>query len=406
MIDKDSTPEPAHRTGRTALASCCGTHALQDGLTSSIYVLLPVLAQTFGLGYAQVGFIRAVYSGAMSLMELPSGLLSERIGERALLTFGLCGAGVGYLLVSFASGFDMVLLAFFVAGFGAAFQHALSSSLISRSFEIGQRRVALGTYNASGDIGKLTATGIVSLLLGVGVGWQGVTGGLGVVALLAAGVLYVALRSAGLGMRPPVDTEKPVGRIRLLEGVRDRRGFATLMAIVFIDIAVQDGVLVFIAFLMIEKNVPTGLAALAIVLTLAGGVVGKFGGGLLTACLGVVRALLIAECLTAVALLAVLAAPTLLAYCLLPVLGVVLQGSSTITYGTVSDLVDPHRQARAFAVVYSFSAIASVTAPIAFGLLATVVGLTSTFLTMAAIVLLPIPLCLLLRPALSRAQTA
>lgn len=388
------------------LASCCGVHALQDGLTSSIYVLLPVLAQTFGLGYAQVGFIRAVYSGAMSLMELPSGLLSERVGERALLTFGLCGAGVGYLLVSFADDFHLVLLAFFVAGFGAAFQHALSSSLISRSFEIGQRRVALGTYNASGDVGKLTATGIVSLLLGVGVGWQGVTGGLGVVALLAAGVLYAALRSAGLGMRPPVESEKPVSRIRLLEGVRDRRGFATLMVIVFIDIAVQDGVLVFIAFLMIEKNVPTGLAALAIVLTLAGGVVGKFGGGVLTARLGVIRALLIAECLTAVALLAVLAAPTLLAYCLLPVLGVVLQGSSTITYGTVSDLVDPHRQARAFALMYSFSAIASVTAPIAFGLLATVVGLTSTFLTMAAIVLLPLPLCLLLRPALSRAQTA
>ncbi|GIS88434.1 MAG: hypothetical protein CM1200mP18_11440 [Gammaproteobacteria bacterium] len=43
-------------------------------------------------------------------------------------------------------------------------------------------------------------------------------------------------------------------------------------AIVFVDIAVQDGFLVFVAFLMIEKNVPASLAAFAVVATLAGGV--------------------------------------------------------------------------------------------------------------------------------------
>ncbi|MDH3412240.1 MAG: hypothetical protein OEM98_07130, partial [Gammaproteobacteria bacterium] len=71
------------RRGLT-LATCCGTHGLQDGLSASIYVLLPVLAQAFGLSYSQVGVIRAANNTAMSLFEIPSGMLSERLGERTL----------------------------------------------------------------------------------------------------------------------------------------------------------------------------------------------------------------------------------------------------------------------------------------------------------------------------------
>ena len=43
----------------------------------------------FGLGYAQVGVIRAVHGAAMWMLELPSGIISERFGERSLLAFGL-----------------------------------------------------------------------------------------------------------------------------------------------------------------------------------------------------------------------------------------------------------------------------------------------------------------------------
>ena len=47
----------------------------------------------------------------------------------------------------------------------------------------------------------------------------------------------------------------------------------------FVDTVVQDGFLVFVAFLMIEKNIPAGLAAFAVVATLAGGVIGKYACG-------------------------------------------------------------------------------------------------------------------------------
>ena len=138
-------------------------------------MLLPILAQNFSLGFSQIGFIKAAYTSAMWLLEIPAGILSERLGERRLLVLGIIGAGIGYFALSFTDGYYGVLLALFGAGCGAAFQHSLCSSLISRSFGEPERRIALGSYNASGDIGKLAFTLVASLLLGIGVGWQNIT---------------------------------------------------------------------------------------------------------------------------------------------------------------------------------------------------------------------------------------
>ena len=394
-------PDPRRKA---TLAACCGTHAVQDGLTTSINVLLPVLAQTFGLGYAQVGMIRAAHSAAMWVLELPSGMLSERFGQRSLLAFGLLCGGTGYLTVSMAGGFHGVLLGLCIAGCGAAFQHSLCSSLVSARFDGPARRTALGAYNASGDAGKLAFTGLLTLLLGAGVAWPGAAFGFGSLALAASAGLLLLLRAARAGEHDPRPGRR--GGMGAAEwGIRHPLGFVTLGGIVFLDTVVQDGFLVFIPFLMLEKGVPASLAGLGVVLTLAGGMAGKLGCGLLAARIGAVRALILVEVLCAAGIVAALLAPAALALCLLPVVGVVLQGSSTITYGTVADLVDERRHSRGFALVYTIVSGAGILGPISFGLLSDAHGLGAAMLAMAGIVLLPALLSLLLRGALRRLRS-
>ena len=392
------------RVRRLTLSTCCGIHVVQDGLIATMYVVFPLIAQTFGLSYAQVGVLRAVHTSAMSLLEIPSGLLAERCGERVLLSIGLGLAGLGYLSLSLAATMEAITASLLVAGIGAAFQHALSSSLISSSYVDGVPRRALGTYNSAGDVGKLLFTGAFSLILGFGLGWQQVVMGYGVIALLGGALVGVLLLWLGVG-RAQARSDGGAARARGW-GVRDRRAFGALTLIVFLDIGVQSGFLTFLAFLMLEKQVATGLAALAVVLTLAGGIVGKFGCGFLADRLGVRRSLIVVELATALALVAVAYAPALLTLCLLPLLGMVLQGSSSITYATVSDLVERHRHARAFAMVYSVSGAAAIAAPVAFGALGDRVGLVPTMLCMAIVVLLPIPLAYVLDrvPSVSTAR--
>jgi len=182
------------RQRKLTLVACCALHGIQDGLSAALFVILPTLAEVFGLNYAQVGVIRAVKNTAMSLFELPAGMLSERIGERGLLVFGLLCSGCGYLALSISPGVVAIALSLFVVGFGSAFQHALSSSIISKTFQGAGSRTALGTYNSSGDVGKLAFTAFYSLAIGIGIAWQGVVTGFGLIGVVGAAVLFFVLR--------------------------------------------------------------------------------------------------------------------------------------------------------------------------------------------------------------------
>lgn len=389
------------RRGLT-LATCCGAHAVQDGLTALLYVLLPVLAQAFGLTYAQVGVTRAASSSAMMFFEIPSGILSERIGERILLVFGLLCSGAGFLALTLAGSYVGVVAALVLAGGGAAFQHSLSSAIISKTFEGGRMRPALGAYNSSGDIGKLTFSAVFTLAIGFGISWQVAVAGLGSVAIITAIALFSVLNHLSVGARPMAATHKSHTKVWRDWGISDRTGFLALIVIVLLDTAVQAGFLTFLAFVIIEKQISANLAAFAVVLTLAGGVLGKFGCGFLAERLGLIRSLVLIECLTAAGIVTMLKATVLGAFILLPLVGAVLQGSSTITYGMVGDFTRSDRRSRGFAAIYSISTTAAILAPIALGFIGDHFGLSTVMMTLACVTLLPLLPCI----TLSRSLTA
>ena len=58
---------------------CGGAHALHDGLTDLLNVLYPLLQAQFGLSYAAIGALKAVYSGAMASGQIPSGWLAGNL---------------------------------------------------------------------------------------------------------------------------------------------------------------------------------------------------------------------------------------------------------------------------------------------------------------------------------------
>ena len=55
----------------------CGAHALHDGYTDLIYVMLPIWQAEFGLGYAELGLLRGVFAGTMAGFQIPAGLLAS-----------------------------------------------------------------------------------------------------------------------------------------------------------------------------------------------------------------------------------------------------------------------------------------------------------------------------------------
>ena len=139
---------------RPILASCSTAHAAHDGLAEALLVLLPLWAQAFGLSLTQTGALKSAFYAAMTVGQIPAGLLSERLGERRLLALGTLGTAVGWLLLAEADGFRALLLAVLAAGIGSSVQHPLASSLVSRAFRGDRTRARLGIYNFAGDVGK------------------------------------------------------------------------------------------------------------------------------------------------------------------------------------------------------------------------------------------------------------
>ncbi len=180
---------------KTAISITCTTHIVQDGVSSTILVLLPILAQTFGFSYAQVGLLKGAKSLSQAALEFCSGWMSEQIGECRLIIVGLALSGAGYFLLSNAPSALLVTVCLLVIGAGTALHHAPSSALIANSYLSTKRNGALGIYDASGDVGKLAFTGCFSLAIGVGLAWQQISLMYGLVAIFAAFVIAVAKRS-------------------------------------------------------------------------------------------------------------------------------------------------------------------------------------------------------------------
>jgi MFS family permease len=319
------------------------------------------------------------------------------------LAFGLLVVGAGYFWLSRAAGFGAILFSLGLAGIGAAFQHTLSSTIIAAAFPGRGRRPALGTYNASGDIGKLVVSGLFTALVGIGSGWRAISLGYAVSAIVLAVVVMVLLVGAGSGGRPLATAARSSSEASPSRwGIRNRAAFTNLCAVNFLDSMVQSGFGTFIAFLMIERGVELDLAAFAVVLTLAGGVIGKFCCGFLARRMGVVPSLAVVQSLTVAGIVAVVWLPVGIAYALLPGLGVFLQGSSSITYATVPDIFRADRQARGFSLIYTSSNVSSVAAALSLGLISDTLGLETTMYVMAGLTAVTVPLCLPLGRELSR----
>jgi MFS family permease len=377
----------------------CGAHALHDGLTDTLYLLLPLWQAEFGLGYAAVGMLRALYTGAMAGLQVPAARVAQRVGGARMLTAGTAVAAAAYLCFGASSSFAMLAAALLLGGIGSSTQHPIASSLVAAAYEGPRSRGALGTYNFAGDLGKMALPSITAGLIVV-ISWRSAASVVGTIGLAGALAIALLLWRAPTGRADctdplPVDTKA----YEPLNGPRS--GFAILLAIGIIDSATRMGFLTFLPFLLRAKGAGLPEIGVALTLVFAGGAAGKLVCGFLGARLGVLPTVLITEGATAVGILALLPLPIGSALALLPIIGVALNGTSSVLYGTVPDLVTAERRERAFGVFYTGTIGAGALSPALYGLFSDAIGVPAAMLLVAAVVLLTLPLAWQLRRVLT-----
>jgi MFS family permease len=384
---------------RATLGTGGAAHFVHDGLSDSLYVLLPLWVQGFGISHAQVGILKMAFSGGLSAFQLPAGFLAERWGERIVLALGTAVAGLGFVLLGFAGGFAGLLLCLLLTGLASGVQHPLASSVVSRAYDTGPRRAALGAYNFAGDLGKVAVPPLIATLA-VAVGWRIGAVSYGLAAMVAGLALYLVLRRLDAGGPAAFPAESAKRPRAGGWGLRDRRGFAALSAIGVIDSAVRTPFLTFVPFLLIAKGAQVEAVGFALALIFAGGAAGKLLCGLAAERVGIVRTVVLTEVATGAGILVLVLVPLGWALALLPLVGAALNGTSSVLYGTVGDFVDPERRSRAFGLFYTVGIGAGALSPLVFGLLSDLSGVEVALSVLGCVVFLTLPLCLVLRPSL------
>jgi FSR family fosmidomycin resistance protein-like MFS transporter len=392
------TAQPRRGRVRVFLVAC-SAHALHDGLTDTLYVLLPIFQTAFGINYAAIGVLRALYAGTMAGLQVPSAALARRVGQVGILAAGTAIAGAGYLCLGASSGLAMLALALVLGGIGSSTQHPIASSLIASAYEGRRSRDALGTYNFAGDLGKVALPALAACLIAA-FSWRATTSVIGVAGLVGACAIALSLRRMPTSTTLDRDTGARPDRVAK-ESNPYPGGFALLLAIGIVDSATRMSFLTFLPFLLQAKGAGTPQIGLALSLLFAGGAAGKLVCGFLGGRLGVLPTVLITEGGTAVTIMALLPLPLEAVFILLPIVGVALNGTSSVLYGTVPELVAMHKRQTAFGIFYTATIGAGALSPIVYGFFGDAMGLSMTTLVIAAVVLLTLPLAWRLSPMLS-----
>jgi len=395
--------EPVGRSGeaatkrdeRRALGVACGAHVLHDGYTDLVWVALPIWQAEFGLNYAVVGLLRTIYSGALASLQIPAAAAAARIGAGTVLTAGTALAGLCYCLAGLSSGFALLVLALFLGGVGAATQHPIGSALVTRTFSGTRSLKAFGTYNFAGDVGKILVPAVATSLLLI-LPWRPAYTLLGLAGIIAATVF--AILTPRLALEPQAMSAELATSER---GEGDskpwRFGFYILALFGIADSVVRGSFFVCLPFLLIEKGAAVTTAGFALTLVFIGGAAGKLACGWVGNWLGNLATIAICQTLTAAGIVVVLLLPLHLTLIILPFVGLVLNGVTTVIYGSVPNYAAPDRCTHLLSVFYTITIGAAAISPPIAGFFSDVIGLRGTVIIVSVLTLATIPLAFLLK---------
>ncbi|HZO29708.1 MAG TPA: MFS transporter [Chloroflexota bacterium] len=432
-----AAPEPStsRRHPSRVLLVAASVHTCNDAMFAVMYPLLPLIALDLGLSYAEVGLVKALYSGASAILQLPAGVMAERWGEYALLTFGNGWGAVGLLGMAAATTFPILLVLSILAGLGGNFQHPCASTMVARAFEGGRRGTAIGTLNFAGDLGKMAAPALVGLVA-LPFGWRAALLALGIFGIVfSVGVWLLkswvnpppppapepatppaALAAAAAPVDGQPGTSSPSSNgtasgtspsasatapSRRLFGVSP--AFYLLSLVGLMDASTRSAALTFLPFALERQGLDGVAIGFLFGVLFVGGALGKLLCGPLGDRFGPFAIIVLTETTTALALLGLVWGPSSALIPLAMVFGFGLNGTSSVLYAAVASLVPDGKRGRGYGLYYTVIDVAAALMTAAYGLYADWSGLDITFVVMALLTLAVVPLSLPLRSRLAEA---
>lgn len=150
---------------------------LNDGMA---WGLFPLVFAASGQSLSEIGLLAAIYPAVWGLTQIATGALSDRVGRKQLIVWGMWVQAAGISLTALASDFASFAMAGVLLGLGTAMVYPTLLAAIGDVARPAWRASAVGVYRLWRDLGYA----IGALLAGITADWFGLNAALWLVAVL------------------------------------------------------------------------------------------------------------------------------------------------------------------------------------------------------------------------------
>jgi CP family cyanate transporter-like MFS transporter len=195
MTDSSSPPTLADsragptRTDWTAVVAVLAAGVIISMQIGKLPPLLNTLRTEFGLDLVSGGLLASSVSLLGGVIGIAAGFISDRIGGRRSLVFGLIIGATGSMAGAFCHSVVPLLAARLLEGLGFVLTVVAGPGLIAMAARTDQRHLALGFWSSYMPLG-VTFGMLGALLVGIVFDWRGLWLAMAVFLLIAAILLH------------------------------------------------------------------------------------------------------------------------------------------------------------------------------------------------------------------------
>jgi len=163
--------------------------------------VLPHVASDFSVSIATAAGFASVFAFTFAIIQPVLGAAADLFGKARLAVICLVLLGIANILGSLSSSFPLLFATRILAGIGAGGVFPIALSLTSDLVGPDKRQVAIGRTLAGSMSGNLLGASL-SGLIGDLLGWRGVLGFLGTLAVVASIAVALGFRGSKLSRAP------------------------------------------------------------------------------------------------------------------------------------------------------------------------------------------------------------
>jgi MFS family permease len=352
------------------------THHVSNSMLNP---LLPAIRDGMTLDYLQAGFLVSAFSLSQGFSQAPIGMLSDRVGSRLVITWGLIATGACMVLIGLSGEYWQLALFLVLLGIIAGTYHAPAATLISKTLPTERLGTALGVHIVGGNLSFFATPLVAGGLVAMTQTWR--------TPYLAFAFVPIVAGIFLMGTIPNAERPAPSGKsqfafLKDVGGVF--RVVGPLLSVAILFQMVYAALVAFLSLYLVDVHrMPTEMAAIFFSIPFIGGLLASPAGGYLSDRVGRKPIILFSLVTLGPLLLLLTLVPAMFIIPVLLLMGFSASLRMPVMEGLMLDRAPEERRATTLGAYYFLGQeLGGIAAP-ALGALAALVGIGQAFSSVA-----------------------